>query len=146
MIKREPEKTSRLAIIAAIVLLATFIFEGVLFLKSGITSGSWQREDLPEGIESLRALAGIISIFYLFRYALRSRPTTRLPLLQPGIYGLLLFFVAIAWLISKIHADFSSDKTIAVQATEILFPVCLISYLLLACRVRTKAEESSEDD
>ena len=146
MIKREPEKTSRLAIIAAIVLLATFIFEGVVFLKSGITSGSWQREDLPEGIESLRALAGIISIFYLFRYALRSQPTTRLPLLQPGIYGLLLFFVAIAWLVSKIHADFSSDKTIAVQATEILFPVCLISYLLLACRTRKRAEESPEND
>ena len=146
MIKREPAGISRIAIVAAIALLATFIFEGVIFLKSGITDGIWQREDLPEGIESLRALAGVVSIFYLFRYALRSQPTTRVPLLQPGIYGLLLLVVAIAWLVSKVHTDFSSDKTIAVQATEILFPVCLISYLLLACRVRTKAEESSGND
>ncbi|MEC8895580.1 MAG: hypothetical protein VX675_04595 [Planctomycetota bacterium] len=146
MIKREPAGISRIAIVAAIALLATFIFEGVIFLKSGITDGIWQREDLPEGIESLRALAGVVSIFYLFRYALRSQPTTRVPLLQPGIYGLLLLVVAIAWLVSKVHADFSSDKTIAVQATELLFPVCLISYLLLTCRNRKREEESSEDD
>ena len=110
MIKREPAGISRIAIVAGIALLATFIFEGVIFLKSGITNGIWQREDLPEGIESLRALAGIVSIFYVFRYALRSKPATTAPLIQSNIYGLLLFVFAMAWLISKIHADFSSDS------------------------------------
>ena len=146
MIKREPAGISRIAIIAAIALLATFIFEGVGFLKSGMTDGLWQREGLPEGVESLRALAGIVSIFYVFRYALRSKPTTTAPLIQANIYGLLLFVFAMAWLVSKIHADFSSDKTIAVQATELFFPVYLISYLLLAYRNRKREEESPEDD
>ena len=146
MIKREPVKISRVAIVAGIALLATFIFEGVGFLKSGITNGLWQKDDLPEGVESLRALSGIISIFYVFRYALRSNPTRTAPLIQSNIYGVLLFIVAMAWLITKIHADFSSGKTIAVQATEILFPVYLISYLLLAYRNRKKAHESAKDD
>ena len=146
MIKREPVKISRVAIVAGIALLATFIFEGVGFLKSGITNGLWQKEDLPEGIESLRALSGIISIFYVFLYALRSNPTRTVPLIQSNIYGVLLFIVAMAWLITKIHADFSSGKTIAVQATEILFPVYLISYLLLAYRNRKRAHESATDD
>lgn len=146
MIKREPVKISRIAIVAGIALLATFIFEGVGFLKSGITNGLWQKEDLPEGIESLRALSGIISIFYVFLYALRSNPTRTVPLIQSNIYGVLLFIVAMAWLITKIHADFSSGKTIAVQATEILFPVYLISYLLLAYRNRKRAHESATDD
>ncbi|MFP6737133.1 MAG: hypothetical protein VCD34_00185 [Planctomycetota bacterium] len=146
MIKREPVKISRIAIVAGIALLATFIFEGVGFLKSGITNGLWQKEDLPEGIESLRALSGIISIFYVFLYALRSNPTRTVPLIQSNIYGVLLFIVAMTWLITKIHADFSSGKTIAVQATEILFPVYLISYLLLAYRNRKRAHESATDD
>ena len=146
MIKREPVKISRIAIVAGIALLATFIFEGVGFLKSGITNGLWRKEDLPEGIESLRALSGIISIFYVFLYALRSNPTRTVPLIQSNIYGVLLFIVAMAWLITKIHADFSSGKTIAVQATEILFPVYLISYLLLAYRNRKRAHESATDD
>jgi hypothetical protein len=146
VIKREPVKISRVAIVAGIALLATFIFEGVGFLKSGITNGLWQKEDLPEGIESLRALSGIISIFYVFLYALRSNPTRTVPLIQSNIYGVLLFIVAMTWLITKIHADFSSGKTIAVQATEILFPVYLISYLLLAYRNRKRAHESATDD
>ena len=146
MIKREPLKISRIAIVAGIALLATFIFEGVGFLKSGITNGLWQKEDLPEGIESLRALSGIISIFYVFLYALRSNPTRTVPLIQSNIYGVLLFIVAMTWLITKIHADFSSGKTIAVQATEILFPVYLISYLLLAYRNSKRAHETSTDD
>jgi hypothetical protein len=146
VIKREPVKISRVAIVAGIALLATFIFEGVGFLKSGITNGLWQKEDLPEGIESLRALSGIISIFYVFRYALRSNPARTVPLIQSNSYGVLLFIVAMAWLITKIHADFSSGKTIAVQATEILFPVYLISYLLLAYRNRKRAHESATDD
>ena len=146
MIKREPVKISRIAIVAGIALLATFIFEGVGFLKSGITNGLWQKEDLPEGIESLRALSGIISIFYVFLYALRSNPTRTVPLIQSNIYGVLLSIVAMTWLITKIHADFSSGKTIAVQATEILFPVYLISYLLLAYRNRKRAHESATDD
>ena len=106
MIKREPLKISRIAIVAGIALLATFIFEGVGFLKSGITNGLWQKEDLPEGIESLRALSGIISIFYVFLYALRSNPTRTVPLIQSNIYGVLLFIVAMTWLIT--NAVFSS--------------------------------------
>ena len=146
MIKREPAGINRIAIVAAIALMATFIFEGVGFLKSGITNGLWQKEDLPEGIESLRALSGVISIFHLFRYALRSKPTTTARLIQDDIYGLFLSFFAIAWVISKIHADFSSDKTIAVQALEILFPIYLISYLLLAYRNRKKKEGAAKDE
>ena len=37
MIKREPVKISRIAIVAGIALLATFILVGVGFLKSGVT-------------------------------------------------------------------------------------------------------------
>lgn len=146
MIKREPIRIPRLVTGSAIVLLGTFVFEGIPFFHGGITNGTWESKALPGGVESLRALSGIICLFYLFYCGLLTGRTNTLPVVKSNIYAVILFLLAMFWLVAKIHSDFSSNGTVAVQVAEILFPTYLIGYMLLAYLSQGKQAETEEED
>ena len=145
MIKRKFVSIPRVVTLAAVVLLGTFVFEGIRFLQGGITNGTWESKDLTEGVESLRSLSGIICLFYLFYCGLSGRPHT-LPVIKSNIYAVLLFLLAIFWMVAKINADFNSHGTVAVQVAEILFPTYLVGYLLLAYLNQRKQKGDLEEE